>query len=364
MIALLRSTDGNPDSRFEKYVSYLDNFRIPHISVCWDRFCCKKNTKDTLYYKHAAKYGNGVKNLMGLIGFNIFILKTLVARRSDYQVIHAADFDTVLPAIFMKIFYGKKVIYDIYDWYIDSRKIENCIVKKLMLFLEHFVILKSDVVIICEQGRRSQIKFEPRRLWILPNIPHLYVEQNSNFNNNDKLTVSYVGILSGDRGLQNLIKLAKSHNDINFIVAGFGPLEDYLTEAAIELTNLEFRGRVSYQDALRIMQSSDLIYAMYERQNPNHIYAAPNKFYEGLALGKPIITTVGTLVGDSVQTYDTGYCIDESYYSLEKLIRNFNMEIYQTKCENATKLWKDKFSEYTSTFMRDKYKSFIYDVCK
>lgn len=37
MIVLLRSTDGNPDSRLEKYVNALEFANCPYLEFCWDR---------------------------------------------------------------------------------------------------------------------------------------------------------------------------------------------------------------------------------------------------------------------------------------------------------------------------------------
>lgn len=98
---------------------------------------------------------------------------------------------------------------------------------------------------------------------------------------------------------------------------------------------------------------------MYERVNPNHILAAPNKYYEGLALGRPVITTVGTLVGDKVNKYDTGYCIDEQYESLDKLISDIDRIDISSKSLNASDLWNNTYKDYVKNFMETEYIDFI-----
>ncbi len=358
MIALLRSTDGCPDSRFEKYTQFLSNKNIPHVTLCWDRYGVKVPTENNLYYKRLSKYGLRFKNAFGLLGFNLFLLKNLILRRKEYKVIHAADFDTIMPAMIMKLLFRKKVIYDIYDWYIDSRGINNRIIKWLLLQAERINVIKSDAVVICEEGRREQIKFKPRNLWVLPNIPCFNIPPKTMNSKNSKINISYVGILGEGRGLSNLIKLAEQHPEINVVIGGFGPMEDKFKDAS-RLSNLDYKGRVSYSDALKIMSASDMIYAMYERVNPNHILAAPNKYYEGLALGTPIITTVGTLVGNKVEEFDTGYCIDEKYGSLDSLITSFSSAENLKKGENASALWRNTYKNYVDNFLTDKYLPFI-----
>ncbi|MBD5312402.1 MAG: glycosyltransferase family 4 protein [Bacteroides sp.] len=357
MIILLRSTDGNPDSRFEKYVTFLANCKVDYFTICWDRFGIKTSTNNTLYYKCKSAYGLHFKNLINLLGFNWFLIKKLIKYRSKYKVIHAADFDTIIPAILMKFIFRKKVIYDIYDWYIDSRRINNSILKWIIKKIEYINITYSDIVIICEEGRKEQIIYTPKKLWILPNIPYFNLPTIDN-KINKRLLISYIGILGSGRGLLNLLKLAKEHPEIDFVSAGFGELENEF-KAAAKLSNFNYYGRVSYSTALQIMSSSDIIYAMYERVNPNHLLAAPNKYYEGLALGKPIITTIGTLVGNKVEKFSTGYCIDEDYDSLNNLVINITSEDIAEKSKNSKELWYNTYKDYINRFFHKEYLKFI-----
>lgn len=359
MIALLRSTDGQPDSRFEKYIDFLRSENVPAISMCWDRFGVKTGTADRLYYKRPARYGEGLRNIIGLAGFNLWLCRQLWHRRKEYKVIHAADFDTILPALFAKVVMRKRVIYDIYDWYIDSRGIRNKVVRALFTALEWFTVKGSDAVIICEEGRRRQIVWRPRRLWVLPNIPALDVKRLPLRHTGDPITVAYVGILAPERGLEALPLLARSDSRVRVVIGGFGPLEEEMERAAGELDNFTYLGRLPYSRALEVMAGADMIYAMYHTTNPNHILAAPNKFYEGLALGRPVITTEGTLVGENVRKYGSGYVIGEKNEDLVELLRRFDEKKYIKICNNAVKIWDTCWSGYVSRFMKEKYLPFI-----
>ena len=105
--------------------------------------------------------------------------------------------------------------------------------------------------------------------------------------------------------------------------------------------------------------SADLVMAVYEKVNKNHILAAPNKYYEGLYLGKPIITTAGTLIGDKTIKYNTGYAIEETYADLESLIDNLSVEDIKIKTKNAQTLWDTKYSTYVSDFLHTVYLPFL-----
>lgn len=172
--------------------------------------------------------------------------------------------------------------------------------------------------------------------------------------NNDKLIFSYVGGFYDERCIMEIIELA-AKGYINLLIAGFGDKSyvDRLKELE-SCPNIKYFGKVSYNEALNIMYNSDIIYAMYAISNPNHIYAAPNKFYESMFLGKPIFTTIGTIVGEKVNMADRGYISGESLDDILDVIQN--IDISKIKGNNAKILWESKYKFYTQDFMTHKYK--------
>lgn len=143
-------------------------------------------------------------------------------------------------------------------------------------------------------------------------------------------------------------------------IAGFGELEDLIKQACIQANNIHYWGTVPYEKGIEIMKNSDIILAIYEKTIPNHIYAAPNKYYEGLYLGKPILTTKDTYVGIKTEKYKTGFTISEDTNELETFFskENLRSEINKYKI-NAHNLWESKYSNYIATFMNEIYTPFI-----
>ena len=358
MPIFLRSTDGNPDSRLQKYIDSLSCNGILYHSLCWNRCLKYEDDLSYTYYHQEATYGSGIKNARKLLGFNFFLLKQLIKKRKTYKVIHACDFDTILPAIFMKLFFRKKVIYDIFDWFVDSRELHNIFIKKSILFLEYINLKYSDITIICEEERKEQIRFQTQKLWILPNIPNFKVKcKEEVLKNNDKIILSYVGVLTKHRGIEKILECAKLMSDrLELNIAGFGELEQMVVSYSKNSSNIHFYGTVAYEKGIRIMTQSDIILALYEKTIPNHIYAAPNKYYEGLYLGKPILTTQGTFVGAKTEKYKTGFAVDENIESLKHFFIQEGLEEQITiYADNAKKMWKNKYYNYVETFMMEKY---------
>ena len=361
MVIFLRSTDGNPDSRLQKYLDCLSINNISYLVLCWDRFLKFEDNKNFTYFHKKAEYGSGMKNIGKLILFNLFLFKQLYKRRKTYNVIHACDFDTILPAIFMKLICRKKVIYDIFDWFVDSRELHNPFIKRIILQFEKYSLKKADITIICEEERRKQLCIQPKTLWVLPNIPYFSCNIESiNKSINKPINISYVGVLTRHRGLEKILEIVSQNpHSLTLEIAGFGELEKLIIQYKKKYSNITFHGSVPYEKGLAIMNQSDLILAIYETDIPNHIYAAPNKYYEGLFLGIPILTTQKTFVGEKTEKYKTGFSVGESFAELNTFFDSISIDEIRLRGENANHLWKDSYSNFVVQFMTHKYIPFI-----
>lgn len=363
MVIFLRSLDCNPDPRVQKYCDYLENKQYSYHILCWDRNLKCQNDLVHTYFHKKADYGTGVKNIIGILKLNVFLIKQLYKKRKSYKVIHACDFDTILPALFFKIFWRKTVIYDIFDWFVDSRHFRNRILKNVILLIEKIALWLSDVVIICDEERKTQLNYTPKKLWILPNIPQFNInsvnKKNSKFPD-DIISLSYVGTMPADRGIDKLLECVKNNADLELDIAGFGIMDKLVKEYSEKCPNIHFYGTVPYEQGIQIMANSDIIIAIYEKTVLNNVYAAPNKYYEGLFLGKPILTTKGTLVGNHTLKYKTGFVIGESFDSMESFFKQKNLWSQIDICsKNAVALWNSKYKNYVRNFMNQIYIPFI-----
>ena len=74
---------------------------------------------------------------------------------------------------------------------------------------------------------------------------------------------------------------------------------------------------ISSSCTIEIEKKCDILPIIYDPSLLNHVYAAPNKFYEALALGKPMIMAKGTGMSSIVEKYNIGETIEYSVKGLE-----------------------------------------------
>ena len=279
--------------------------------------------------------------------------------------IHACDLDTAFPAAIYKAFFNKKafLLFDVFDWM--SHTLSSNASKAILYItdkMEQYTLKYANKIIICEEERKQQMKNpEAYDIMVLPNIPMVLNEESiKNESNeykfdNDKPILSYVGWFGHARFLDELFEIAEE-GYINLLVAGYG--NKTLEEKCNKLTgngNVKYFGRVPYSKGLEIMYNSDAIYAMYCKISSNHYFAAPNKYYEVMLLGKPIITTKGIIIGDKVEKENIGYTIEETKEELMALVSSVDKSDMEVKGKNAENLWKNKYSTYTHDFLEYKY---------
>lgn len=337
-----------PDPRVEKYVRFYQENKFDYQLVGWNRADYPQKKEHTLYFECPSQYGEGVKNLKKLGRFNMFLLQTLWKRRATYQTIHACDLDTVMPALVVKLFFRKKVIFDIFDWYSDSRLLPAKWLKAVVHASERMAVRFADYVILCDEERERQIPFpmKKEKVIVLPNIPSFetFALPPLQLPDTEKeLTISYVGILGRHRGLEDLLEVVSTRDDIRLKIAGFGELESLVARYSSRYEQICFVGKVAYAEGLALMEQSDIIAAMYYKTIRNHLYAAPNKYYEALFLGKPLLTTAGTLIGAKTEKYQTGYVIEEGKEAIIQCLSGLEKESMQRLSSHARRLWKDVY---------------------
>lgn len=315
-VVFLRSNPIQPDPRVEKTARTLAMNGFKVIVVGWDRegLFLEQEGRDfgkICRIKIYAKFGKGLRNIFHLIKWQLALIKWLFKNRKIYSYIHACDFDTVIPAIICKVLLRKKVIYDIFDFYSDMLRNVPDFIKKVIRKIDLLIINKVDAVIIADESRVKQIKGSyPRKLEIIYNSPPKILDIHVEEKKGKSFLVCYVGLLQKERGIIEMINVIRKNPTWKLILAGYGGDEDLIKEACKGIKNIEFLGRVTYENAIKIYSISDLMFATYDPSIPNHKFSSANKLFEAMMLGKPIIVAKGTGMDTLVTKYKLGFIVD------------------------------------------------------
>lgn len=329
-VIFLRANAIDPDPRVEKEAKSLLRGGHSCIFVGWDRTADHEpevthrtvggHQVPTILIGVKASFGQGAKNAPNVARYQLRLFKWLKENVEDYDAIHACDLDTGIAACQASRKTGKPLVYDVFDFYSDSRIMPDWM-RAIVRKIEYSVIGQSCATIICTEQRAVQVEGSRyRQLVVIENTPEeieLDEACESGRADTTKITLAYVGILTADRYLDRLLDAVDQHENLVLNIGGFGPLSEMIERRANANQRIRYRGRLAYHDALVCEKKADVMFGMYDPSIANHRLAAPNKYYESLMLGTPLITVRGTSVADWVEEEKTGEALDPDFDSTE-----------------------------------------------
>lgn len=329
-VAYIRASNIYDDSRASKEINaLLENGYF--VSVFgWDRSgisekkCAETikniNVRFTFYpVRIQPGQGNSFKNIIGWIRWLNKVLK-----QEKYDIIHACDLDSGISGYKYSKKTKCKFVYDIYDYYIECHHVP----KFTEFFLEREeikIINNSDLTIICTEERKKQIrKASPKKTIVIYNSPQVDTLSLES----DEMLYDYVycGTLCKNRLLKEVFDKYHSNIHLKMAIAGTGEFALNATELSEKYENFSYLGTIPYAEVIEKESQSKVISAIYDPSLRNHQLCAPNKFYEALALGKPIIVCNGTGIDEVVRKNNIGTVIDynanEFYAALYHLLEH------------------------------------------
>ena len=356
-ICYVRSTSIINDSRATKEIESLINNNYNVYVIGWDRdkrindyksFKISNKKLECSFFKFNSTYGESKKNIIGLLLFQIYLFIVLIKNNKKYKYIHACDFDCGFISNIIAKMYNKKLVYDMYDYYTDSRPMPAKL-EKIVNKLENNVINNAEVSIICGEWRKKQIKnSNPKKLVIIHNTPNL---SNINYNriiksNSKKEKIVYVGILQDHRLIMETVNELAKNNKFELHIGGFGKYENEIKKIAEKHENIYFYGSLKYNDVLCLEKDCDVLLATYDPNIKNHKYSAPNKVYEAMALGKPIIVCKNTGIDELVEKNNTGFSINYDAKELIKKLEEISKDkkILKLISSNSKKMYEEKYN--------------------
>lgn len=357
-VLILRSNPIAPDPRVEKIARVLCKQGWKVEVLGWDRTGLLPSPIETDFgvihrLPIRARFGSGLGNLPQLMRWQIGLVLWLFRHGRNFHAVHACDFDTVLPALWIGKLRKIPIIYDIFDFYADHLRRTPHWITSLIRKVDLWVIGKVDGVILVDDSRRSQISgSKPRLLEIVYNSPEDWQpkpdEEGSDPDKDVRFTlrIGYVGLLQKERGIFELLDVLQSHPEWMLDIAGFGGDEEEVRERIANLPNVTWHGRIPYETALRLSAAADVLIATYDPAIPNHRYSSPNKIFEAMMLARPIIVSKNTNMDRIIERYNNGIVIpygDKA--ALEKALHFLqeNSQIRRSMGENGRCAYEQEY---------------------
>ncbi|MEY1661649.1 glycosyltransferase [Isoalcanivorax beigongshangi] len=267
---LCPSSDGKP-------VSFPHSVRVHEVALSLE--------------KPAGFFGRALKEMKDAFK----LLKT--ARKVDASVYLVTAPSMFLIFLSPLLLLKYKVVLDIRDlsWeYLSDQKVSQRFAKYLFRIIFERALGFFEVVSVTNDTEYKYVsrKMRQRRdvIQVSNGVSQLQFERLSKVepSQNESMVVSYIGNVGLAQDLSTLVKVAALRPKIKFKIIGAGNDLHRVQELSkrLQLVNVEFVGRVPWEEVIYYYNQSDVLYAQLA---PCFSGAMPSKLYEYLATGKHII---------------------------------------------------------------------------
>ena len=361
-VLMLLSNPFRPDPRVHREAISLIRAGYGVTIICWDRD--RKHPAEEVIdgirlirLGPEAGWGDSGGFIKALPKFWKNLRKA--AANLEFDIIHAHDLDTLSPGLKLADKRKIPIVYDSHELYHEmaGENLSGALVKFLARY-EAKMVRKPPIMITVNEPLADIFRgYGARDVRVIMNCqPDVQVEAaeveaaKQVLSPEGKPIALYIGVLEPNRLLAELAaQHSGSKGDFILAIGGFGSLEGKLKGLA-EKSNgrVRFIGRVKPSDVPIYNRAADVLLAVYDPSLRNNSIGAPNKLFESMIAGKPIIvsanTYAATVVGETSSGIAVNYEAIEVLAAVSKLL--IDSALYKKCSESGRRAYEEKYNWY------------------
>jgi glycosyltransferase involved in cell wall biosynthesis len=304
---------------------YLDTFkRLKHevTFIGWDRLGRHKD--QTAFKEIRGRFllhgwnENNTRKIMGIFIWMLRLSFYLLKSPFKQNVIFVMDFDSAFPVAVASLFNKTRFIYDIPDNYYMRAK--SPWLKSILKLLDSWVMRKANQIIVVDVNRITEVEKPFKdKIHVVYNCPP-DVPPPLSASPQRPFTVYASGYLASWRGIPLLLEAARRIPEMRILMAGQFP--EHSLESQVKVNpQVDFRGQLAQEDALKLCYESDVVFSFYEPSSEINRRAASNKLYDAMMTGCPVLTNREIINSAFVEKFGIGYICDYNVDALVRMLR-------------------------------------------
>lgn len=346
------------DPRCNKIIKFLleEKFQVIFIGI---------KTKEALideelYKKYATQYtrilyrqnsNSRLNVLINILPFYFFLIKNIIKFRPEF--LHCVNEEIGLITYIFKSKFFKFMILDIFDSLYLRVKIKNKAIKRLLYFFVNLVYSNANEIIVTDDKRKELIDEKYKnKVSVIYNSPDMKPFNNIYLKENKVFKICVMGSIARSKGILQLLEAIKDLENVEIIA--FGNLFDVVAKKQFfNSPKVKYLGSFNNMKSMQLAARTDVIYAFYEPNSVNNIYASPNKLFEAMCIGKPILINSEAKMSNIVENYKIGRTC--SYYDV-KALRGIIIQLTKLKESEKKQIAKTSQSLFLNNYSWEKSK--------
>ena len=253
--------------------------------------------------------------------FNLRLFFKLLFSKSD--LLYANDLDTLLPNYLLSKWKGIPLIYDSHELFCEVPELQHSpLKKKVWQFLEDRLVPKVEFRITVNQsiarvlGERHGVAFS-----VVRNIPDTMIIPHKTraalgLPEQEKLMILQGAGINVQRGAEELVEAMQWVTNARLLIIGGGDVWPVLKELVNQLDlkqKVLLMGKLPRAQLLEYTRVCDLGLTLDKNTNLNYYYSLPNKLFDYLFNGVPVLASRLPEIQSIVEHYEVGDFVDDHH---------------------------------------------------
>lgn len=295
----------------------------------------------------------------GLRFIHIVLLIFFKFRNSKPEYVNCHSLSVLFAGVLFKKFSDSILIYDAHELETERAGLRG-FKQKLAKWLERRLIKYTDYIIVVSESIAEWYKkeYSIRDVIVMRNIPdsrNFKIEKNTILKDkfsiaDNELIFIYQGILNKGRGVEILLNaFSKTVPGKHLVMMGYGALENMVKEYERRFSNIHFQPAVKPFEIMKYTMGCDVGISLIENIGLSYYYSLPNKFFEYILSGVPVIASDFPDMSSVVKKYNCGWLTEVNSDCFCSLLAQIDLKDIQAKRENCLKIdslsWKNEEKE-------------------
>lgn len=266
-----------------------------------------------------------------------FVWRT-VQRFGRYDVWHCNDIEALAVGVVAKFFKRKlKLVYDCHEFEAERNgqsALKGKAIRKMERLFFHWV---AEVITVSPSIASAYVeRYQLDRVDLIRNVPHGKLPVTDSVDLRKKFDIPasaliaiYQGAFIPNRGLEQTLAAFEhiSSDAVHVVMMGYGKLQPLVEQAASAQANVHFQQAVPYDQILRHTSGADFGLLSVRPTCLSYLYCLPNKLFEYIQAGLPILSNNLPDCADILAEYQVGEVAQGGLTS--KAIQDFAQELYR-----------------------------------
>lgn len=252
------------------------------------------------------------------IFFNLRLFFFLLFNKFDLLV--ANDLDTLLPNFLVSKIKNLELVYDSHEYFTGVPEIQDRpFVKWVWTKIERAIFprLKKVMTVSDSIANQYAIEYGLRPLTVRNcslKTGHIvpFRRDEIDLSPDHLLLILQGGGINVDRGGEELIEAIAMTEGVSLLVIGSGDMFEVLEQKVLELKlreRIRFIKKIPWKELMRYTRAADAGLSLDKNTNPNYTYSLPNKLFDYISAGIPVIASDLPEISKIINEYNCGILI-------------------------------------------------------